>query len=63
VTSVFQRVPGVGPKRAARLMRAFPDPDSLLETPVDIIAKSVGMSEEQVRTIQEFLRTELYGET
>jgi excinuclease ABC subunit C len=63
VTSVFQRVPGVGPKRAARLMRAFPDPESLLETPVDIIAKSVGMSEEQVRTVQEFLRTELYGET
>jgi excinuclease ABC subunit C len=44
-------------------MRAFPDPESLLETPVDIIAKSVGMSEEQVRTVQEFLRTELYGET
>jgi excinuclease ABC subunit C len=63
VTSVFQRVPGVGPKRAARLMRAFPDPESLLETPVDIIAKSVGMSGEQVRTVQEFLRTELYGET
>lgn len=62
VTSVLERVPGVGPKRSARIMRAFPQAESLIETPVDIIAKSTGVSEEQAHAVQELLRRELYGE-
>lgn len=59
VTPMLQRVPGIGPKKAARIMRAFPQIESLLETPVDIIAKSAGVSTEQVHQIREFIRAEL----
>ncbi len=62
VTPVLQQIPGIGPKRATRIMRAFPELDSLIETPVDIIAKSTGISEDQAHEIQRFVRRELYGE-
>ncbi len=56
VTSTLEAIPGIGPKRAARILRAFPDFDSILETPVDIIAKSAGISEEKVLELQEYIR-------
>ena len=62
VTPILQRVPGIGKKRATRIMKSFPEMEVLIETPVDIIAKSTGISEEQASQVQEFLRTELYGD-
>lgn len=56
LTSLLQAVPGIGPRRAARIMKAFPREESLLETPLDIIAKSTGISEELARTVQDHLR-------
>ncbi|MFW6228852.1 MAG: excinuclease ABC subunit UvrC [Alkalispirochaeta sp.] len=60
VTSALEKVPGIGPKRAARIMRAFPGIDGILETPADIIAKSTGISEEKALEVQEYVRKELH---
>ncbi|TVR69998.1 MAG: excinuclease ABC subunit UvrC [Spirochaetaceae bacterium] len=57
VTSLLEEIPGIGPRRAARILQAFPDGKSLLETPVDIIAGSTGISEVMVRAVQEKLRS------
>lgn len=62
VTSTLERIPGIGPRRATRIIRAFPSLDALLETPVDIVAKSTGLKEDTVREVQEFVRSELYGD-
>lgn len=61
VTPLVQKVPGIGAKRATRIMKAFPDLDSLLETPVDIIAKSTGISEDQAGALKELISGHLYG--
>ncbi|MFW5642768.1 MAG: excinuclease ABC subunit UvrC [Alkalispirochaeta sp.] len=60
VTSALEKVPGIGPKRATRIMRAFPGIDGILETPADIIAKSTGISEEKALEVQEYVRKELH---
>lgn len=62
ITSTLEGIRGIGPRRAARILKAFPHADSLLETPVDIVAKSVGISEELVFEITEKLRSRLYGD-
>lgn len=62
VKSALEKVRGVGPRRAERIMRAFPSAESLLETPVDIVAKSTGLNESMVLTVQQFVRDELYGD-
>jgi excinuclease ABC subunit C len=59
VTSALEKVPGIGPKRAMRIMRAFPGIDGILETPADIIAKSTGISENKALEVQEYVRKEL----
>lgn len=59
VTAAIRRVPGVGPRRAARIMAAFPHMEGLLETPVDIIAKSTGISEELALLVQEAIREDM----
>lgn len=59
VTSALENVPGIGPKRAARIMRAFPGINSLLETPADIIAKSTGISDELALEVQEYVRNQI----
>ncbi|WP_234969078.1 excinuclease ABC subunit UvrC [Alkalispirochaeta americana] len=61
LTSLLQAVPGIGPRRAARIMKAFPREESLLETPLDIIAKSTGISEDLAREIQNHLRKSREG--
>ncbi len=61
ITATVQSVPGIGPRRAVRIMKAFPHLDGLLETPVDIIAKSTGISEELALLVQEQVRRDLYG--
>ncbi|MFO8043509.1 MAG: excinuclease ABC subunit UvrC [Alkalispirochaeta sp.] len=60
ITPIVRKVPGIGPKRATRIMRSFPQVESLLETPVDIIAKSTGITEAQAAAIQERIREEIY---
>ncbi|MEX2444629.1 MAG: excinuclease ABC subunit UvrC [Alkalispirochaeta sp.] len=60
ITPIVRKVPGIGPKRATRIMRSFPHVESLLETPVDIIAKSTGITESQAAAIQERIRQEIY---
>ncbi|MFW5694517.1 MAG: excinuclease ABC subunit UvrC [Alkalispirochaeta sp.] len=60
ITPLVRKIPGIGPKRAARIMRSFPQVESLLETPVDIIAKSTGITESQAAAVQERLRAEIY---
>jgi excinuclease ABC subunit C len=62
VTSTLERVRGIGPRRAARILRSFPTPESLIETPVDIIAKSAGITEELAAEVRESVRNEVYGE-
>jgi len=62
ITSTLEEIRGIGPRRAARILKAFPHADSLLETPVDIVAKSVGIPEQQVLEITEKLRSRLYGD-
>ncbi len=62
LTPVLEKVPGIGPRRAAKILRSFPDVEGLVETPVDVIAKSTGISEEQAYTVQEFVRRELFGQ-
>ena len=62
VRSALEKVRGIGPRRAARIMRAFPAAESLLETPVDIVAKSTGLNEEMVLAVRQFVRDELYGD-
>lgn len=61
VTSVIERVPGVGPKRAARLLRSFESVEALLATPVDIVARTMGANERLAALLQEQVRRELYG--
>lgn len=56
VTSSLEDVVGIGPRRAARILRAFPDVHSILETPVDIVARSTGITEELARAVQDKLR-------
>jgi excinuclease ABC subunit C len=60
ITPIVRKVPGIGPKRANRIMRSFPQVESLLETPVDIIAKSTGISEEQAAALQDRIRKDIY---
>ncbi len=60
ITPLVRKVPGIGPKRADRIMRSFPQVESLLETPVDIIAKSTGITESQAAAIQDRIRKEIY---
>lgn len=55
-TSILEEIPGIGPRRAARILRAFSNRDEIMETPVDIIAKSTGLNEETVHRIREHLR-------
>ncbi len=62
VTSTLERIRGIGPRRAARLLRSFPTPESVIETPIDIIAKSTGISEELAGMVREAVRTAVYGE-
>lgn len=62
VTSTLERIRGIGPRRAARILRSFPTPESIIETPVDIIAKSTGLSEELAATVREEVRVAIYGE-
>ncbi len=62
VTSLLEEVPGIGPRRAARILKAFPDLDGLLETPVDIVAKSTGITETKVGEVREKIRSGIYGE-
>ena len=54
--STLEAVPGIGPKRAARLLKAFNSLESILETPADIIAKSTGLNEEKAKELQEYLK-------
>ncbi|MCG8478713.1 MAG: excinuclease ABC subunit UvrC [Spirochaetales bacterium] len=61
LTPVLEKIPGIGPRRAAKILHSFPDIEGIIETPVDIIAKSTGISEEQAYTVQEFVRRELFG--
>ncbi|HKK48964.1 MAG TPA: excinuclease ABC subunit UvrC [Alkalispirochaeta sp.] len=60
ITPLVRKIPGIGPKRADRIMRSFPQVESLLETPVDIIAKSTGITESQAAAIQERIRTDIF---
>jgi excinuclease ABC subunit C len=54
--SSLEEVPGIGPKRAARLLKAFQSIEAILETPPDIIAKSTGISEEKATELQNHLK-------
>jgi excinuclease ABC subunit C len=54
--STLEGVPGIGPKRAARLLKAFQSIEAILETPADIIAKSTGISEEKATELQDHLK-------
>jgi len=62
VTSTLERIRGIGPRRAARILRSFPTPESLMETPADIVAKSTGISEELATLVREELRRAIYGD-
>ena len=62
VVSVLERVPGIGPKRAARILKSFESVDALLATPVDIVARSTGIREHLASAVQNMLRAELYGQ-
>ena len=42
-------------------MRAFPDLAVLVETPVDIIAKSTGLNEQTATEVRAYIRDRLYG--
>ncbi|MFP4330965.1 MAG: excinuclease ABC subunit UvrC [Alkalispirochaetaceae bacterium] len=53
--SLLEEIPGIGPKRAARILKAFQSLEAIVETPADIIAKSTGISEEKARELQERL--------
>ncbi|MFW6250209.1 MAG: excinuclease ABC subunit UvrC [Alkalispirochaetaceae bacterium] len=54
--STLEEVSGIGPKRAARLLKAFQSVEAILETPPDIIAKSTGISEEKATELQNHLK-------
>lgn len=62
VTSTLEKIRGIGPRRAARILRSFPTPESIIETPIDIVAKSTGISEELAATVRETVRRAVYGE-
>lgn len=62
VTSTLETIRGIGPRRAARILRSFPTPESLVETPADIISKSTGISEELSNLVRQELRRAIYGE-
>lgn len=61
VTSLLEEVPGIGPRRAARILKAFPDPESLLEMPVDIVSGSTGIPADLIPPIQRRIRAALEG--
>lgn len=62
VTSALEGIRGIGAARAARILRAFPTAESLIETPTDIVAKSTGLSEQLARTVQDAVRDSVSGE-
>jgi excinuclease ABC subunit C len=52
----LQSVPGIGEKRGRRIMQAFGSLDSVAETPPDIIAKTVGITEEKAKEVVRAIR-------
>jgi excinuclease ABC subunit C len=62
VTSALQDVPGIGPRRAARILKSFASLESLVETPVDIVAKSVGITEDLASTLQRHIKRAIFGD-
>lgn len=61
LTAAVRQVRGIGERRAARLMKAFPHVESILETPPDIVARSAGIPEELAIEVQQQVRKDLYG--
>ncbi len=54
--STLERVPGIGAKRSRRILQAFGSLDTVAETPPDVIAKTVGITEEKARQVREVAR-------
>jgi excinuclease ABC subunit C len=57
--STLESIPGIGPTRSKRLLRAFGSLETVAETPPDMIAKSCGINEEKAKEVKEKLRSEL----
>jgi excinuclease ABC subunit C len=55
VSSVFDKIPGVGPKRKKALIKHFGTPDIVYKSTVDEIAEAPGISNELANTIYEHL--------
>ena len=55
VASVFDKIPGVGPKRKKSLIKHFGTPDAVYKATVDEIAKAPGISGDLANTIYEHL--------
>lgn len=52
----LQSVPGIGEKRGRRIIQAFGSLEAVAETPPDIIAKTVGITEEKAKEVVRAIR-------
>ncbi len=57
--STLERVPGIGPKRSKQILQAFGGLETVAETPPDMIAKTVGITEEKARQVRTVARAGL----
>lgn len=59
--STLEAIPGIGPKRSARIIQAFGSLETVAETPPDVLAKSCGLTEEKAMEVRDTLRRHLEG--
>ena len=57
--STLESVPGIGPKRAARILKAFESLDRIAEVPPDVLAKTCSLTEEVARNLVAHVRSSL----